>query len=78
MESQLAKSKSGYLVGDKLTIADIACWGWVAAYRGFSFLLTYLSLVYLCFFFSLARSYIADDVQLDLLFVLYVKQTGQE
>ncbi|KAM7197315.1 glutathione S-transferase [Naviculisporaceae sp. PSN 640] len=33
MESQLAKSKSGYLVGDKLTIADIACWGWVAAYH---------------------------------------------
>lgn len=28
MESQLAKSTSGFLVGDKLTIADIACWGW--------------------------------------------------
>ncbi|KAJ9142604.1 Disulfide-bond oxidoreductase YfcG [Pleurostoma richardsiae] len=31
METQLEKSKSGYLVGDRLTIADIASWGWVAA-----------------------------------------------
>ncbi|KAL2259517.1 hypothetical protein VTK26DRAFT_6785 [Humicola hyalothermophila] len=31
METQLSKSKSGYLVGDKCTIADLACWGWVAA-----------------------------------------------
>ncbi|KAK0651724.1 glutathione S-transferase [Cercophora newfieldiana] len=28
METQLAKSTSGFLVGDKMTIADIACWGW--------------------------------------------------
>lgn len=31
MDTHLSKSKSGYLVGDKCTIADIACWGWVAA-----------------------------------------------
>lgn len=31
METQLSKSKSGYLVGDKCTVADLACWGWVAA-----------------------------------------------
>ena len=30
METQLAKSASGYLVGDRCTIADISCWGWVA------------------------------------------------
>ncbi|KAJ6788417.1 hypothetical protein PWT90_04698 [Aphanocladium album] len=30
MEGQLAKNPHGYLVGDRLTIADIACWGWVA------------------------------------------------
>jgi len=29
METQLAKSTSGFLVGDRLTIADISCWGWV-------------------------------------------------
>lgn len=28
MEGKLEKS-GGYLVGDKMTIADIACWGWV-------------------------------------------------
>ncbi|KAI9896974.1 hypothetical protein N3K66_007996 [Trichothecium roseum] len=28
MDTQLAKTK--YLAGDKVTIADIACWGWVA------------------------------------------------
>ncbi|KAH7141342.1 glutathione S-transferase [Dactylonectria estremocensis] len=33
MDEHLAKSKSGYLVGDKVTIADISCWGWVAAYK---------------------------------------------
>jgi glutathione S-transferase len=31
MDEHLSKSKSGYLVGDKCTIADLACWGWVAA-----------------------------------------------
>jgi len=31
MEKQLSNSASGYLVGDRCTIADISCWGWVAA-----------------------------------------------
>ncbi|KAI0159863.1 glutathione S-transferase [Hypoxylon sp. FL1284] len=30
METQLKSSTSGYLVGDRCTVADIACWGWVA------------------------------------------------
>ena len=30
MDTHLAQSPSGYLVGDRVTIADIACWGWVA------------------------------------------------
>lgn len=29
LNKQLEKSTSGYLVGDKCTIADIAHWGWV-------------------------------------------------
>ncbi|KAJ4302083.1 Glutathione S-transferase 2 [Collariella sp. IMI 366227] len=28
METQLSKSTSGYLVGDRCTIADISCWDW--------------------------------------------------
>lgn len=32
MESQLAKSSSGFLVGDRLTVADVAAWGWVASH----------------------------------------------
>jgi glutathione S-transferase len=35
MESQLEKSASGYLVGDRCTVADISCWGWVAAHGEF-------------------------------------------
>jgi len=31
MDVHLAKSSSGYLVGDRCTVADISCWGWVAA-----------------------------------------------
>ncbi|KAG7289434.1 hypothetical protein NEMBOFW57_005805 [Staphylotrichum longicolle] len=31
LDTQLSKSTSGYIVGDKCTIADISCWGWVAA-----------------------------------------------
>ncbi|CAG8983791.1 hypothetical protein HYALB_00006756 [Hymenoscyphus albidus] len=31
LDTHLAKSTSGYLVGDKCTIADIAHWGWVTA-----------------------------------------------
>lgn len=30
MEAQLAKNPHGYLVGDRVSVADIACWGWVA------------------------------------------------
>lgn len=33
MDTHLASSKSGYLVGDRCTIADMACWGWVAAHH---------------------------------------------
>lgn len=33
METQLKRSASGYLVGDRVTVADIACWGWVACSR---------------------------------------------
>lgn len=29
LETQLASSSSGFLVGDRLTIADITTWGWV-------------------------------------------------
>ncbi|TQS33543.1 hypothetical protein Golomagni_06108, partial [Golovinomyces magnicellulatus] len=31
MDEQLKNSKSGFLVGDRLTIADISSWGWVAS-----------------------------------------------
>lgn len=31
LEKHLAESKSGYLVGDHVSIADISHWGWVAA-----------------------------------------------
>jgi glutathione S-transferase len=31
LDKHLAKSKSGYLVGDHISIADIAHWGWIAA-----------------------------------------------
>lgn len=31
LDTTLAKSKSGFLVGDRLTIADVSCWGWVAS-----------------------------------------------
>lgn len=30
LDDTLKKSTSGYLVGDRCTIADIASWGWVA------------------------------------------------
>ncbi|KAM6479256.1 glutathione S-transferase [Trichoderma sp. SZMC 28011] len=32
LNNQLAKSTSGFLVGDRVTIADIASWGWVASH----------------------------------------------
>lgn len=31
LDTHLSKSKSGYLVGSKCTIADIAHWGWITA-----------------------------------------------
>lgn len=31
MENQLKATNTGFLVGDRCTIADISCWGWVAA-----------------------------------------------
>lgn len=31
LETQLAASSSGFLVGDRLTIADITSWGWVTS-----------------------------------------------
>ena len=31
LDKHLAKSKSGFLVGDHISIADIAHWGWVAS-----------------------------------------------
>lgn len=31
MDTTLAQSKSGFLVGDRCTIADMSCWGWVAS-----------------------------------------------
>ena len=31
LDKHLATSKSGYLVGDHISIADIAHWGWVAS-----------------------------------------------
>ncbi|KAI2621606.1 glutathione S-transferase [Hypoxylon sp. NC1633] len=33
MEIQLQSSTSGYLVGNRCTVADIACWGWLASAR---------------------------------------------
>ncbi|KAJ5623846.1 glutathione S-transferase II [Penicillium lagena] len=32
MDTHLAKSPHGFLVGNRLTIADIACWGWISNY----------------------------------------------
>lgn len=31
MDTHLEKSSSGFLVGDRVTIADISAWGWVAS-----------------------------------------------
>ena len=31
MDTALAASSSGYLVGDRPTIADFSCWGWVCS-----------------------------------------------
>ncbi|KAG6153434.1 hypothetical protein E4U22_004046 [Claviceps purpurea] len=32
MDAHLAKSSHGYMVGDRVTIADIVSWGWVSAH----------------------------------------------
>lgn len=32
MDDHLAKSPHGFLVGDRVTIADISCWGWVSSH----------------------------------------------
>lgn len=31
LDDHLKKSPSGFIVGDRLTVADISCWGWVAS-----------------------------------------------
>ncbi|CAK7263572.1 Glutathione S-transferase 2 [Sporothrix epigloea] len=33
LDDHLSKSTSGFLVGDRLTIADISCWPWIASHR---------------------------------------------
>lgn len=35
MDTQLAKTKAYLVPGDKITIADISCWGWVASHSKF-------------------------------------------
>lgn len=35
MDEHLGKSSHGFLVGDRVTIADISCWGWVASHSTF-------------------------------------------
>jgi glutathione S-transferase len=35
MDKALAENPSGYLAGDRLTIADIAIWPWTTAYSMF-------------------------------------------
>lgn len=32
LDTHLSTSTSGFIVGDRLTIADISIWGWVAIY----------------------------------------------
>lgn len=31
LDTHLAQTESGYIVGDKVTIADISIWGWVSS-----------------------------------------------
>ncbi|KAH7321081.1 glutathione S-transferase [Stachybotrys elegans] len=33
LDAQIAKNPSGYIVGDHVSIADIACWPWVCAWK---------------------------------------------
>ena len=44
LDDHLAKSTSGFLVGDRLTIADISCWPWIASHRMFPLSLSSLHL----------------------------------
>lgn len=44
MDGQLKKNGTGYLVGDRPTIADFSCWGWVAAHGKLFFSPSSLSL----------------------------------
>ena len=47
METHLAKSRHGFLVGDRVTIADIACWGWVSSHsKPLPFYLRHLSILF--------------------------------
>jgi len=46
LDTQLEKSTSGFLVGDRLSIADIASWGWVASHREFCIAIRLLVVVY--------------------------------
>lgn len=32
LDCQLAKNGTGYIVGDRVTVADIAIWPWIAAH----------------------------------------------
>lgn len=32
LDKRLAESKHGYVVGDRVTVADIALWNWVVAW----------------------------------------------
>ena len=36
LETQLGRSTSGFLVGDRLTIADIISWSWVKSHGSFT------------------------------------------
>jgi glutathione S-transferase len=47
LNTQLSKSTSGYLVGDKCTIADIAHWGWVVSIYFFPLLISVCSCLFL-------------------------------
>ena len=39
LEGHLAKRGTGYIVGDRVTVADIAIWPWVAAHSRLLFVL---------------------------------------
>ena len=37
LDAHLAKAEGGFIVGDRLTVADVAIWGWVAIPSRFHF-----------------------------------------